>query len=350
MNASAISVRPYRSGDESGLVHLFEQAFGRGIHEDHWRWKLASQPTPVDNVWLAECDQRPVFQYAGIPQRFSLAQEPAIAMISVDTMTAPDFRRRGLLTQVAGRAYQAWREAGVAFVFGLPNQQWGSRAAALGWQPLFPLQWLVLPLQPQALAARRLGLPWLRGMASIATLWKRWATAGVRPDPRICTAAVNRAEDDFDRIWHECRSGWTFSTLRDRRWVEWRFLASPVRRYEICTARRADRPCGYAAYTLLPSAAGTAARLAELFTARDDHATRATLLRVLIDQLFAAGVEALHTLAVPGTEYFRWLRSAGFLRQQAFSVQLVPLATRLPLALMRDPEQWNLSGADFDVV
>ena len=59
-------------------------------------------------------------------------------MVSVDTMTAPAFRRRGLLTEVAARAYEAWRDAGIAFVIGLPNQQWGSRARALAGASCFP--------------------------------------------------------------------------------------------------------------------------------------------------------------------------------------------------------------------
>ena len=123
--------------------------------EHEWRWKLA--PTSkVPNVWLATHADQPIFQYAAMPTRFEIGDRTHAVMVSVDTMTAPAFRRRGLLTEVASRAYEAWRNAGVAFVIGLPNQQWGSRAQALGWRELFPLQWLARPLRPASnLTVRR---------------------------------------------------------------------------------------------------------------------------------------------------------------------------------------------------
>jgi hypothetical protein len=74
------------------------------------------------------------------------------------------------------------------------------------------------------------------------------------------------------------------------------------------------------------------------------------LLYDLMETLLAAKAESVSTLAVPGTAYFRSLRRAGFFPRRAFSVQLVPLSAQLPLRAMLDPERWNLSGADFDVV
>src|SRR5689334_11417876 len=98
MNPSAPSppawdIRPYRPGDEHGLVALFAQVFGRPVTVDHWRWKLKGQPAPVENVWVAFAvdDGRVIGQYAGIPVRVQLAGIRANAMVVVDVMTAPDF-------------------------------------------------------------------------------------------------------------------------------------------------------------------------------------------------------------------------------------------------------------------
>ena len=95
-DSSPTTVRSYRPGDEQALVELFQRVFGRAITEDHWMWKLEGQPATVDNVWLAVSADRPVFQYAGIPTRFRLSQATVTSMVCVDTMTAPEFRRRGL--------------------------------------------------------------------------------------------------------------------------------------------------------------------------------------------------------------------------------------------------------------
>ncbi len=341
-------IRPYRPGDEHGLVELFARSFGRSTTEEQWAWKLKSQPTPVENVWLALSADKPVFQYAGIPTRFWLSQGHATAMVSVDTMTAPEFRRRGLLTKVARRVYTAWRDAGIAFVIGLPNQQWGSRTEALGWRALFPLQWLARPLRPEAILARRLKMPALAQVRLPAAAWNRFLRARVRRDERVRTSAVGYADAVFDQLWERCRSGWSFSTIRDRAWVNWRFLESPSRRYVVTLARDVEGPSGYSAHYL--TGTGTHAYLAELFVADEDSATRETLLCDMMESVLAAGAEAVFTLAIPGTPLYNCLRRAGFLTRREFTVQVVPLNVSVPFERMLDPGQWNLSGADFDVI
>jgi hypothetical protein len=349
-DSSSLSIRPYRAGEERQLVDLFERVFGRTISEDHWRWKLKRRSSPVDNVWLAVSDDKPVFQYAGIPTRFWQSQTAAMTMVSVDTMTDPEFRRRGLLTRVASRAYEVWRESGVAFVIGLPNEQWGSRASALGWQKLFPLRWLVRPLRPEAMLARRLNVPLLKRATFPTSLWNHILKGRARRDPQVQTQQVRHAGEEFDQIWANCKADWMFSTVRDREWVDWRFLSSPSRAYEVTLARRANKPSGYAAHCLIGSGNRVSAYLAEIFAAREDHGTRDTLLGELLERLLATKAEALLSLAVPGTPEYQWLRRCGFFPRQAFSIQLVPLSGHLPLALMSDPNHWNLTGADFDVV
>jgi hypothetical protein len=138
------------------------------------------------------------------------------------------------------------------------------------------------------------------------------------------------------------------STIRDRAWVQWRFLAAPSRKYVVTLAHRAREPVGYSAHCLIEPERRTAV-LAEMLTEKDDIAARDTLLHELIESLLETPAEALATLAVPGTAQFRWLRGAGFFPRRAFSVEWVPLMAGLPEA-MRSAHSWNLSGADFDVV
>jgi hypothetical protein len=347
--SSPLDVRPWRKGDELQLTQLFERTFGRAITADQWLWKLRPEPHSIDNVWLAVSEGKPIFQYAGIPIRFNLADRPVRAIVSVDTMTAPEFRRRGLLTQVAEKAYSTWREAAVAFVIGLPNENWGTRARALGWQPLFPLQWLVRPLRPEIMLARRMRWPALRHLRLAGLAWNALLKGRVRPGAGIEIQRVGQADPVFDQIWERCKADWTFSTIRDRRWVEWRFISAP-RGYEISVARRDGEPTGYLAHSIVDSAAGVVAHMAELCAARADLATRNSLLAGLIDALQKTTAESLHTLAIPGTAEFSWLRRAGFLPSHAFSVQFVPLMPDLPVDRMLDRQLWNLTGADFDVI
>ncbi len=345
-----MTIRPWRDGDEVGLIRLFLRTFGRPISTDHWKWKLRAGAPAFENVWLALSRDQPIFQYAGIPIRFSLDRTEVPAVVSVDTMTAPEFRRRGLLTQVAGKAYGAWRDAQVAFVIGLPNENWGSRARALGWQSLFPLQWLVRPLRPEAMLAGRLAWPALERLGFIGSLWNAALGTRLRPAQDIEVEDVAEATSEFDRIWECCRSELTFSTVRDERWIRWRFLSSPARNYVVSLARHRGQPTGYVCHTVVQAGGRKSGFVADLLCRRTDDDTRSSLLASLLARLRETNVESVRALAIPGTAEFSWLRRAGFLPSHAFRVEIVPLRPDLPLDRMRDPTQWHLTGADFDVV
>jgi hypothetical protein len=344
------SIRAYQEGDEHDLVRLLGGAFSRDAGLEHWRWKLMHWPSKAVNVWLAKADGSAVFHYGGIPLRYSLDGHIGTAMISVDAMTAPEFRRRGLLTRGTSRAFAEWKAQGVAFTLGLPNERWGSRTAVAGWQKLFPLEWLVRPLRPEVFAARRFGLPWLRHATIITRLWRRLLRNRLRRDPQIEFKRITHSNECFDRIWDRCRSDAKFSAVRDSAWVQWRFLSSPTRRYDVMLAQRGFEAVGYCASYISQTQDKTSAFLAELVGPDSDTALQDSLLAEVIANSYAAGADILAGLAVPGTTLHKALRRAGFLRGPAFSVHIVPFASDLSMDLLRNPENWHLSGADFDVV
>ncbi|MCI0396902.1 MAG: GNAT family N-acetyltransferase [Chloroflexi bacterium] len=344
------TIRAYQPGDERELVALFARVFGRSTSEDHWRWKLKQQPSPVENVWLAVDGDKPIFQYAGIPVRYQLPGGRQTALVSVDTMASPDYRRQGLLTKVGRFTYDRWREAGVPFIIGLPNEQWGSRAQALGWEMLFPLRWLIRPLYPEQTLARRLRWPPLGRLAIAGGLWNRWWDSRARPDPTVQVQEVDHAGPEFDVLWQQSSAGVAFSVVRDSAWVNWRYLQPPSLTYHVLLAERAGRPVGYLTYRL-ESGDHRLGFVAELFTAPADSRAQASLLHQAIQRLRSAGAEAVATLAVPETPLHTFFRQAGFRWSWGeFSVQLVPLAAGLPLEALHDRGQWFLAGGDFDVI
>ena len=343
------SLRAYRAGDERALTALFTRVFGQMISEAHWRWKLSARPSPTANVWLAVSEDTPIFQYAGIPVYLNLPTGEVNAMVSVDTMTSPDFRRRGLLSQVGEHTYARWREAGIACVLGLPNQQWGSRTQALGWQKLFPLQWLAFPLRPQAIAARRLRQPRLAQFSWLDKAW--WAVNQLRyrEDHKLTLRPMPVAEPSLNELWNRLRNDHAFAICRDQAWVQWRYLDCPSKMYEVVLAECEGAPVGYMAWTL-PTEAIHISTIAEIFCGRNDEATRRALMAYVLRASHAAGAQTVNTLAVPATATHRSFQRCGFIASHAFSVEVVPLNLDAPLAMLHDPANWFMAGGDFDVV
>lgn len=342
--------RPYRPGDEKHLAVLFEEVFHHPMSEDHWRWKFKALSSPVENVGLAvDPADRPVFQIAGIPCRYQLAGREGTVMVAVDAMTAPACRRQGALKQVGRALFESWRAAGVSMAIGLPNEQYNK--AVLGWQTLFPFRWLLRPLRPEALLARRLGLPLLGDARFLGRLWNGlWH----RPRGRSGGIAIRELEGagrELDLLWERCREGIALSMVRDRSWVAWRYFAAPHVQYRVLMAWRGGEPAGYAAYCIRVSGDRRWGMIPEVFAAPRDAPVVRALIDEVVRRLRSADVDGVATLAVPETWLYRAFRRAGFLFSWgAFSVECVPFAPSLRLGQLRDRERWYLAGGDFDVI
>lgn len=356
--APSWTVRPARPEDVTALVGLFANAYGKTITPEHWRWKLMGLPSPVDTAWLALDGTIPVFQYGGMPVQYQLPEGPDLVMVSVDAMTAPAYRRRGLLTTVVPQVFAAWQAAGIPFTLGLPNERWGSRRAAIGWRTLFPLQWLRFPLHLEGLVARRTGANALAGLHAASTLWRRFWRGRAALDPTVQVKEVHQAGAEFDRLWARSAGRVCISAQRDSGWVRWRYLSAPMTHYAVLLASRGDEPVGYSVIRYgvdrraspLPPVGGPG-YIVELFVTPDDVAARDTLMVHTIQALAAAGFDQAATLAVPGTELDAAWQRLGFRPAWgAFEVCYVPLAADLPAGLIGNPANWHICGGDFDVL
>jgi hypothetical protein len=141
-----------------------------------------------------------------------------------------------------------------------------------------------------------------------------------------------------------------FSTVRDSAWVQWRFLSSPLRKYDVVLAFRDGVAVGYRAIHVAKTERKTSAFLGEILAPNSDRAAQDSLIAEAITSAYNAGADILAALAVPGTAHYALLREAGFIRGPAFGVHIVPFAADLCMEELRKPENWRLSGAEFDVV
>lgn len=345
---SGVSFGPYRPGEEEALTALFRVCFRRPATPEWWRWKLLGRQGRADTVLVGrDADGHPIFQMGGIPRAAFLAGREITVMVAVDGMTRPDHRRGGVLSEGCQRLFERWREQGVSLVLGLPNEQWGSRTVALGWRPLFPLQWRVRLLRPAAILARRWKLPFLARGRGAEALWNGVWDHRRAGDPGLDIEEAVPSEAELGafgaRIAPDTR------LVRDAGWVRWRYLEAPHAAYRLLCARRGGRLEGWLAYAVRDEAARRVAFVAEMSASRGG--IDGALVRALSRRLREEGVDLIATLAAPGTDRDRVLRGAGFFRAWgAFVVHGVALDPRISLDDAADARRWHLEAGDFDVV
>ncbi len=360
-----MSVRPARAADLPSILALHEQTFGRPLHETAWRWKFARHAAhSIPLVWVAvDAQERLIGHYGAVPREIRLGKDsPLTAMTAFDGMTDARVRRQGVYTRLVRHAHEAWREAGVACVLGLPNEQYGSRLQALDWRLLFSLRWFLRPLRPEALLARKLRVPFLGRLTAIGGLWNRLADRPLMPpvsdqatgEPAATLAVHSGADAAFEALAESLNAldrGLLDHSGLDRgsAWLTWRYLESRPHRYQLHTARNEQGVEGYLAWRFDRESPAPFGLIAETHAPTD--AVHDALLLAAITAMRKQDALAVAALAVPGSVTDRRLRRAGFrFSWGSFDVRCVPLRDDLPWNRLQDRLRLAIAGGDFDVV
>lgn len=342
--------RPCTDADLPAVLALHERAHGRAADATHWRWKHGRpRAAQAGSFIVTEPDGRAVHYYGGIPTHLVLGAERYVAVQNCDVTTDPERRRRGLLTRTASVAAEAWSAAGVSVVFAIPNERWGSRYQAAGYQAVSRLRLLVRPLRLEAAITRRLGLPTPARLGPLSWAWRRlWRPRG--SDVVVSGAVRQLAVElgaELTRAWERVRPSDRVMVDRDAAYLAWRYLDCPSRCYQLLVARRDSALCGWVVVAE-PDETGTGA-VAELIAHRSDEAARRALLEAAANCLLEQGARSMSAMVPDEPELIGSFRWAGFVRggaQIAGSAIFINPESSSRVASAR----WQQWGGDWDVV
>ena len=240
MKTPDLELRPYRPGDEVGILETFNLVFRDVCGPDYvdrdlatWQWVYERNPAGY-RIFVAEAeDGRIAGHYGGVPY---LADSPfgeLTIVHAVDSYTHPEFRaglkRPGLFVRMAETWFDDVRTRGDQMVYGYPVKtaaRIGQRY--LGYTPLRIIEYLVCPASTMVDA--------------------------VAADVRV--EVVDQYPESIDGVAEAQRSGGAgrqdLMIRRDSRYLNWRFAADPAASYERLLAFRGDQPVG--ALVLRPQA------------------------------------------------------------------------------------------------
>lgn len=207
-------IRPYESGDEAGILELFNVVFAEHNPAfqprtmQHWRWAYADNPAGI-RAWVAVKNGQVACHYGSIPSAVHVDGEPGVFQQIVDSMVHPDHRRGlkhpGLFVETGHRMLEATCGEGRDLI-------------SFGWPE--PHAW-------------RMGKKFLK-YEMVRT--QCFLTRSPLPGPTELPAGVTELsefDDRVDELYAACRSRWRASIRRDAAFLNWRFPRNPSFEYRI---------------------------------------------------------------------------------------------------------------------
>jgi hypothetical protein len=153
--------------DQKGLddvSRLFAIVYGRNSGDSHFSKKYDTIYTGIENIGYLAYDsaEKPIAFYGVIPCFIKCGDRVFLAAQSADTMTHPLFRNKGLFTRLARLTFDLCKQAGIAFVFGFPNQNAYHGLIKLGWHGQQTMERFSIPIKAFPLEPISRKFPWIR--------------------------------------------------------------------------------------------------------------------------------------------------------------------------------------------
>jgi len=291
-NGFHYGVRAFRPGDEEALLALHNRAFDGHAPRSrrHWDWKFRENTVGTTEIVLAENgDGRPVAVYAVVSHRALLDGRECRAGLQTDMAVDPELRTglggSRLIVQL-GDAYQA------SFLSDDVKIEWG-----------FPEPEL------QRVCLRHLKVGVLRDVVFLV----REPTVPARPSTTLDVRPCARFAEDVDALWLRCRAELGTCTVRDRRYLDWRYSGHPDVRYTLLEARPRGGGALRGIAVLRTDGLENVVSLLDWLVPADDHEAERALLEHVLAETARLGKRFLVTwFPTPWPLFTRFQLEHGF--------------------------------------
>jgi len=343
-----MEVKHYEEGDERLIVPLLEKVFGTASLE-YWNWQFKQNPSGFyKNIWLMMDKGKVVGHYAIIPERMMIQGKEHLCAQSLATATHPDYRRRGIFVTLANKTYQhAAKEHNIFIVYGFAvRASYYGLVRKLGWRNFFPIKRLIRILDTDTFFKGK-----SKTKKFLFKAYSRLRKAKEREEYTYNVEKVNRYGEDYDDLWHKVSKRFQVITLRDSKYLNWRFFDRPERSYANFVCRNSEG--GILGYLVLRQH-DSIGFVIDLLTIEDKDVVE-DLMKKAFDFFREKNVMAIHYGLPPHNPYYKIFRAHGFIDRGApgFADQFVARvniqnqATSIFNAI--DDSKWFITHGDLDI-
>lgn len=211
-------VRPATPGDRRDILALFERALGwtnDARHEALFAWKHDQNVFGASSAWVARRGDDLTGFRTFLRWEFAAGGETVRAVRAVDTVTDPQYQRRGVFRALTLGALERLKSDGARFVFNTPNSQSRPGYLKMGWQ--------VVGRVP--LAARPGGLRGMARMSGARVPADLWSVETAGGDPAAAVLHDSRSVSEL--LASQPRTE-ALVTRRSAEYLRWRYGFAPL--------------------------------------------------------------------------------------------------------------------------
>jgi len=351
-------VRDYQEGDEEQIFELVKAVQGEGVPEKErwlkgWVWMFVDNPDNTSIIWLAERDGKIVGQYPAIIETLKVEDKIIKGAQLIDTMTHPQYRRQGICSTLGKKALNKMEKGGVQFVYCFPTQEVYPLHIKSGWLDVCTFQVMVKPLNLKNILRKYFVRNKL--LLNIFTaggnlIIKTFFMSKKVPEERMSKIReITSFDDRINGFWNKISRNYNIIRIRDKKYLNWRYVDVPNTNYAIYIAEEEDEICGYIVLGCRDENSLTWGYIYDIIAPTGKEDIIQCLITKAVEYFREANVDAITTKMVASEVYRKSFLRNGFIPRFRFKGRFIAYNASKELSdeFLKNPKNWFIQLGDL---
>jgi len=318
--------RDYQGGEEYQILTLYKEVNEREMTLAHWTWKFAKNPFGNAVIKLMFNDDMLIGHYAVMPMDVQIRSKLVKAVLSVNTMTHPDYRGHGIFPYLGEETYRDCEQKGFKFVYGFPNRNiYRSRVEKLEW----------------------------KGFGKMTALHKELGVqASGELGRRDSIYPIEKFDERINSLWNKIKDNYGVIVARTQEFLNWRFAEHPTVKYAKFIFQDGSKQIlGYLVLKTYANGDEVKGHIVDMLCINEKDIVK-NFLGYAYNYFVERGIKKLSCWAPEGSFYAQVLKQEGFIRKE-FEAYFGVRTFNREDKLVRNVEHianWHLTMGDLDVV
>jgi len=353
------SIRAYREADEEAILELWKAVYPEREYNDKqwmrwWRWMYKENPSGAPVIWFAEANGKLVGQYAIIRVKMKIGNKVIIGAQSLDTVTHPEYRHKGVFQTLAKKTYEQAANEGVHIVYGFPNQySYPGFIRRLDWFDIATTQTLLKVLYWGNITKKRVRNRFLSSILAPAInlvsneiLFRTQKTSFVQG---LEIAQISSFDERVNEFWAEISGQYQIMVVRNKDYLNWRYVNIPDANYLIYVAEIAGKIYGYLVFQCTQTEQTKVGNIFDILAQSEKIAQH--LISKAIEHCKQERVDTIYCSMIANNLYLKAFRKNGFVSLpfvKGSKFCAYSSSPNIPKEFLKDPKNWVVQIGDSD--
>ena len=353
-----ITIREYREGDEVSIMKLRELVLSGSRDMKWWMWQFKQKPAGYASIIVAEDGKSHeiIGHICNLPLRMKVNHDICQAITSVDTMIHPDYRGLGIYGRLRTNLdkYNQQKQFGYSWT-GINMFRINQKQRV---RPVFKhMPFWIKPVKPDNIITRYFKRGYiLTGLAlsigrGIIKMTDRSRNYKIRTQVRD----VREIDERFDTLWQQASSHHKIMMVRDRVYLDWRYVKKPDADYTIYISEDEGQLLGYIVLRIIQNNGLTVGWIADVLTNSKDSPAGMDLMCKAIQYFRMVDTDIIWCAMPPKAYLAPVLRKFGFLRVSKLRrgkerINCRTFTTKYSDSFLHNPNNWYLTRGDSDLI